>query len=145
MEENEPVIIQAILLSDQVVREAGTNKLTLVGLFTVWNALSFPFTAPPFFITPLIVNFRKGGTIIPVTFRIEQVTGHVLWSLEAKVGFPDGQIPPHAIFDAPVPVVGLTFKEPGRYTIRVIVDSEEIGKRDFYVIPVTSGPTQQLR
>ena len=142
--ENEPVVIQAILLSDHVIREAGSNKLSLIGCFAVWNASFFPFPAPKFVITTFIGNFRKCGVEVVVTLRIETTNKHVIWSAMGKVGFPPNQQPPpELLVEIPFQAQGVAFAEPGRYTIRVIVDGDEIGQRDFCVRPLTA-PTVHL-
>jgi hypothetical protein len=138
--ENEPVVIQAILLSDHVIREAGSNKLTLIGCFSVWNALSFPFTSPKFVITIFLGNFRKGGVEVSVTLRVETPEKHVIWSAIGKIGFPKDKPapPPELLVEIPFFAEGIAFGNPGRYTIRVIVDGDEVGQRDFYVRSVTA-------
>jgi hypothetical protein len=135
----EPVVIAAIMLSDHVLREAGSNKLSLIGCFSTWNAPMFPFPCPPFFITPFLGNFRMVSGTINVTARIETAVKHVLWSAIAKVDFRAGPqtMAPDALIEIPFQAVGVSFPQAGRYTIRVFVDSDEVAHRDFTVNPVT--------
>jgi hypothetical protein len=139
--ENEPVVIPAILLSDGVIREAGTGKLSYIGVFSQWNVPQLPFLVAPFFITAHVANFRHGGREVPVTLRIEKPDGHALWSVEGKVGFPEKDLPAGLIVELPTPVVGLQIGEAGRYTVRVLIDGDEVGHRDTFVrlMPATSG------
>jgi len=131
--ENEPVVIPAILLSDGVIREAGTGKLSYIGVFSQWNVPQLPFPVAPFFITAHVANFRHGGREVPVTLRIEKPDGHALWSVEGKVGFPEKELPAGLIVELPTPVVGLQIAEAGRYTVRVLIDGDEVGQRDTFV------------
>ena len=147
--QQEPVVISAIMLSDHVLREAGSNKLSLIGCFATWNAPAFPFPCPPFFITPFLSNFRTVSGTIEVTVRIETPAKHVVWSAMAKIDFRASPetTPPDALIDIPFQAVGVSFPQAGRYTIRVFVDSDEIAYRDFTVRPVTttgvSGPEKK--
>lgn len=139
--ENEPVVIPAILLSDGIIREAGTGKLSYIGSFAQWNVPQLPFQVAPFFVTAAVANFRHGGMEVPVALRIEKPDGHTVWSVEGKVGFPDKDLPAGLIVELPTPIVGLQFREAGRYTIRVLIDGDEVGRRDIHVrlMPPTSG------
>ena len=139
MDSDEPTVISAIMLSDHAIREAGTNKITLIGIFSIWNSPGFPLRVPLFYITPFITNFREGGEKA-ITIRIENKDRHVLWSMGGKIGFAAGPVRNVAMVDAPIPVQGLTFMEAGRYRIFVIVDGSEIGFRDFNVVPLTALP-----
>jgi len=131
--ENEPVILPAILLSDNVIREAGTGKLSYIGCFSQWNLPQLPITIAPFYITAQVANFRHGGREVPVELRIEKADGQRIFGVEGKVGFAEKDLPPGLIVDLPTPIVGLQFTEVGRYTIRVVIDGEEVGQRDTFV------------
>jgi hypothetical protein len=140
--ENEPVVIPAILLSDGIIREAGTGKLSYIGVFSQWNVPQLPFLVAPFYITAHVGNFRHGGREVPVTLRIEKADGPPIWSMEGKVAFPEKDLPSGLIVELPTPVVGLQLAETGRYTVRVLIDGEEVGRRDTFVrqIAPASGP-----
>ncbi len=138
MDSSEPAVISAILLSDHAIREAGTNKLTLIGVFSAWNAPSFPFKTFPFVITPFITNFRGSEGEHTLTVRIEKVqTRHVVLSIGAKF-ILNGSVTPTAISDGPIPVQqGMILPEAGLYRIYVLIDGEEINTRDFEVFAIT--------
>ena len=97
-------------MSDVAVREAGTNKLTLVGIFSVWNCPAFPFQTPPFFISVFLSNLRQGVRELNLVVRIEQKkTGMVIANAVAKVQFGDGMaITPEAMVEIPewIPLFG---------------------------------------
>src|SRR5207248_1620207 len=89
----EPTLCGAIILSDTVIREAGTGKLSLIGCFTNWNSSQFPFPVPPFCATALVTNFRGKLEKASITMRIEDPkTGHVLTSVSGAITPPPGQI-----------------------------------------------------
>jgi hypothetical protein len=128
--DNEPVVIPAIILSDTVIREAGTGKLSYIGSFSQWNVPELPYSVAPFFVTAHVANFRHGGMEVPVALSIEDSAGNRVWSAEGKVAFPGRELPPGLIVELPTPVVGLSFRASGRYTIRILVDGDELGRRD---------------
>lgn len=139
--ENEPVIMPAVLLSDGVIREHGTGKLSFIGSFAQWNANRFPFQAPPFFITPVIANLRRGGDPIAAVIRIEKKGGLTIWSSEGRVNLPTAHdLPEGFMVELPTPALGVTFPEPNLYTITVLLDGEPIGRRDFFVRALSPPP-----
>ena len=144
--ETEPVIITAIMLSDSVIREHGSNKISLLGCFAMWNAPIFPFQSPPFVITPFISNLRGTSGELTITVKIENSNRHCVWSTMAKVNFQAANqtVPADAIIDIPFRAAGVQFPTPDRYTVRVLVNADEIGHRDITVRPITvpNLPTQ---
>jgi hypothetical protein len=138
--ENEPIIMPAILLSDSVIREHGSGKLSYIGSFAQWNAPRFPFQVPPFYITPIIANFRRGGAAIPAVLRIEKKGGLSIWSSEGRVTLPENNLPDGLVIELPTPAIGVTFPEPSLYTIQVLIDGEVVGHRDFFVQALPAPP-----
>ena len=136
----EPTVLSAIILSDHAIREAGTNKLTLIGIFSNWNLPSFPFKTPPFYITPFITNLRRAGERA-LSVRIESVKERiVVLGFGGKFGIP-ANIPANAIIDTPIPIIqGMILPQAGTYRIYVLIDGEEIGSRDFEVVAITGNP-----
>jgi len=141
---HEPVVIPGIILSDHVVREEGTRKLTLIGTFATWNAPGFPFMAPPFFLTALLSNFRTQNGIIDITVHIETSSRHTVWSASAKINFQTAStiMPPDSVIEIPFRAIGVQYPEAGRYFVRIFVDSDEIGHRSFLVQAITSAGIQ---
>ncbi|MBI2813382.1 MAG: hypothetical protein HYX71_03780 [Opitutae bacterium] len=141
--ESDPVVIQAILLSDHVVREAGTGKLTLVGMFGAWNCPGFPFQTPSFFATAVLSNFQPGTNMINVVLRVEQKqTGLVLVNSAARAQIPEGKITPKDIIEIPFKLPGIVIPQQGEYRVVVLANDEKIGERHFIVN--LAPPVQQL-
>ena len=137
----EPVVLDAIMLSDSTIREAGTNKLSLIGCFSFFNASVFPFPAPNFFVTPLITNLSGLQKRINLTVRIEDPnSGHVVVSASGKLEVAgEGQeFPRTFICDRSFPIVGVIFPEAGMYKIQILVNSEPIGNREFEVKAISA-------
>lgn len=137
----EPVVLDAIMLSDSTIREVGTNKLSLIGCFSFFNAAAFPFPAPNFFVTPFITNLSGIQKRINVTVRIEDPnTGHVAMSASGTLETTgDGQeFPRTFIFDRSFPFIGVIFPGAGMYKIQILVNSEPIGNREFEVKAISA-------
>ena len=137
MEIYEPVLIDSIILSDSVIREQGTNKISLIGCFNQFNVKKFPFNTPPFYITTCITNLKGKITgVINVTAIIEQPqSGHVLASVPGRLQFAEGSppIPNNMIFEIPFPVVPFRIPAAGIYSIKILFNKQELGHRPLTV------------
>jgi hypothetical protein len=129
----EPVLCSGILLSDGVIREHGTGKLSLIGCFTTYNFQMFPTVAPPFVVTVLLTNLEGQLQNFPITVRIESATsGHVLASSVAQLN-TDQPIPRTDIVEVPVGIPPINYPEPGIFKVKVLAQNEELGQRDLTV------------
>ena len=139
----EPALLNAIMLSDSTIREAGSNKLTLVGIFQVFLAPTFPFQSPSFFVTPFITNFSGRQEEVAVVVRIEEPgSGNVLASASGTLQLAEQDETPEPVdreivLDFPFPFQNVIFKEAGKYLLKVLVNGEDVGDRSFRVIPMT--------
>lgn len=130
----DPKVIAAILLSDNAIREMGTGKLTLVGLFGAWNCPAFPYNTPPFWITVSLTNFPAGTKSANVVVRLEQKqTGLVVGNTAAQIGFPDGKITLNSIIDLPLIMPGVVLPQPGTYRVVVLANDEKLDERAIEV------------
>lgn len=136
-------IITSIILSDGVIVEAGTGKMSRIGCF---NSLLMPRGPHPgFFASVGITNVLSVASELKVTVRIEDPTsGHVLGSAGAEMKFenpgPDGPHPPpeirNLILDISVRFNHVLFPRPGLYEVVVLVDNEPLQKRALLVQPI---------
>ena len=140
----EPVLVSSIILSDVVIREQGTNKISLVGCFNQFNANKFPFNTPPFFITGSITNITgKVDGVISVTALIEDPnSGHVLSSTPGRLQFSKESppIPNNMVFEIPFPVVPFAIPKAGMYSVKILFNNQELGKRSLTVNQVKARP-----
>lgn len=132
---SEAAVIPGILLSDLVVREERTGKLSLIGCFQQFSFPNFPIRMAKFFVTVGITNLRGAPKEVNVTCRIEvPTTGHVIASHSGKVEFdPTSPPTPHAVVELPFQFNGVIFNEPGQYAAVILVDNEEVQRRPFEV------------
>ena len=129
-----------LMFSDMVIREQGTGKLSLIGVFSQFNAPGFPFTAPPFYVTAFLTNFQGKIESIDLTFRIEESkSAHVLGSVHGKVNInPDA--PPfekNVVIEFPVQIPPTRFPEQGTYLVVVLIDGTEVFRRTINIRTVT--------
>ena len=140
----EPVLVNSIILSDLVIREQGTNKISLIGCFNQFNANKFPFNTPPFFVTAAITNITgKVEGAMSVTAIVEEPkSGHVLSSTPGRLQFSKDSppIPNSMIFEIPFPVVPFTIPKAGNYAVKVLFNNQELGKRPLTVNQLKARP-----
>lgn len=139
--DTDPVICPAILFSDLTIREFGTSKLSIIGTFTQFNAPSFPFLAPQFFVTLLLTNIQGPVDALPVTLRIEaEGSGHVLASTSGMVPIPAT----HSRSDVAQIIFAIPptlYQAPGRYDVHVLVRNEHTANLPLFVRPITGTTT----
>ena len=118
MEDFEAVIAPRIILSDRVIREEGSRKLSLIGCFDALFSPTFPFIAGPFFATVGISNIVSFPNELNVVVRVETSTGHVVASsavLVQKVANappPPRNAPATATSPRPPPAASATPRRP---------------------------------
>ena len=136
----EPALSQALILSDLVITEVGTNKSSLIGCFTCLNAPKFPFATPLFYVTALVTNIRGKVEQLVVTLRIEdERSGHVSASVSANVGLPPDApaFVPAQIFQVSLPVPPFQVQTAGEYSVLILVNNMQAGKRSLEIRPLT--------
>jgi hypothetical protein len=133
--QSEPTVIPGILLSDLSIVEHGTNKRTIVGCFDHLMFPQFPATYGRFFVTTWIANLAGSVSQIELTCQIEEkISGHVMFSTASTLNFET----PHTfeqtqVVALGVPVLGIVFQKAGLYTVIMLLNGEEVGRRDFNV------------
>jgi hypothetical protein len=139
--DTDPVLCPAILFSDLTIREHGTSKLSIIGTFTQFNAPSFPFLAPQFFVTLFLTNIQGPVDGLPVTLRVEaQGSGHVLASTSGMIPIPathSREDVAQIVFAIPPTV----YPAPGQYRVHVLVRNEQVANQALFVRPITGTTT----
>jgi hypothetical protein len=137
----EPVI-SSIILSDWVILEHGTAKMSRIGCFNTRALPSFTIPYPGFFVSVGLSNVVGRVSEINITARIEDpATGHVIASAAAnmKMGLtgPEGMQPPpelHSlIIDIPIRFGPMIFPKPGVYEVVVLCDNQDATKRPLLI------------
>jgi len=145
---SDPVIL-GIILSDSVIREWGTGKLSLIGCFNAYNVPGFPFQVPPFVTTIILTNF-KGKLTKPknVTARIEDPTNSiVLANISGQINAPpEYDFTGAEVLEMAFPMMPFPIYHAGPYSVDVLIDGEKVGSRNIMVVSTTaqSLPPQKI-
>jgi len=136
--ESEPSVLPAIFLSDNSITEQGTQKRSLIGCFDQFSFPQFPAKYPRFFITVWVTNIEGTLTKIDLTTRIQdQKSAHVVFSSSIKAELnEEKKFERDNILAFSIPVPEITFPTQGDYTVVILLNGEEAGKRDIKVLEV---------
>jgi Family of unknown function (DUF6941) len=141
MADQEPALMPGIILSDLVIRETGSNKPSLIGCFQQFNFPQFPAKIGRFFVSVSITNLRGKLDALNATCRLEVAgTGHVVSSTSAQIQFAPESPPldPRVGIDISLPFMNVQFPSAGTHTFVVLVDNEEVGRRNVEVSAITA-------
>lgn len=120
---------EAMLVCDQIITEAGTNKKTLVGIFEQIYTQKLPCTHPN-----LSVYIKFTAALGSYQFRLELV------DLQTNSVIGKGELPAQNIEDklASYELVfnlrNLKFMNRGKYEFRIFADDELFGTKTFHVL-----------
>lgn len=127
-------VVNAMLVCDKVITEAGTNKKSLIGVFENINAYKFPCIHH--FLTVYVKLTDANGRY---TFCLELV------DLERNVIIGKGEMPKEVEIDNPLTIhdlvfnlSSLKFEHPGKYEFRIFANDEVFGQKTFFVNKVNS-------
>jgi hypothetical protein len=85
-----------------------------------------------------VANFRGKLDKLNVCLRIEDgVSGHVVASVAAVFG-SSRELEPHEAVEIPFPLPTCLFPSAGVYKAAVLINNEQIGKRDLPVQSITA-------
>ena len=126
-----PPFALALVICDQILNEPGTNKPTLVGLFSAIFAAQFPCVHPRLGIYLALTDGYGANRII---MRIIDGTTETteVWRGEFDTAFPD----PRAVNETYMIVGPLTFPSPGEYRLRVESNDGILMERRILVAPI---------
>ena len=124
--------LNAMLLCDHTIREAGTGKISLIGVFENISAARFPVVH-----RTLSVYAKLGDAEGEYAIRLELLRlddGHVVAQGTLRATFVDRMTPGELIFA----LENLGFDRPGRYEFRLHANERFVAGKSFTVIP--AGP-----
>jgi hypothetical protein len=122
-------VLQGVLVCDQAIREFGTNKVTLVGIFDVIFGAEFPLA----WTRPTAVYARVTDGQGEYDLRLELVRlddEQTIGRLEGRVTIGDRMASVDLIF----PIDALRFERAGRYEFRLFAEGHHIGGTMLNVI-----------
>lgn len=120
----------ALMICDQVITEAKTNKKTLVGVFNNVGAPQFPCRHSRMCI---FVSLTGGHGQTTTEIRcVNESSEKVLFSAKGNVTFKD----PNHVVEAVFELQNVVFPEPGLHSIDVLSDGQLVLQRRFTVAKV---------
>lgn len=131
---NAPVLL-AMVLCDTIIREMGTNKLSLIGTFNGLFAQRFPCTHPSLSVYVVLTNGRGRVSCLLRMTSLED--GQEVFSYPGEVDFSD----PLSVIELDFKIQQLRLEKEGEYSIELIADGEFLGSRKLRVQSVP--PTEE--
>ncbi len=123
---NAPVLL-AMVLCDTIIREMGTNKLSLIGTFNGLFAQRFPCTHPSLSVYVVLTNGRGR---VPCLLRMTSLEeGKEVFAYPGRVEFVD----PLSVIELDFKIQQLRLEQPGEYSIEFVADGEFLGSRKLRV------------
>jgi hypothetical protein len=121
-------ILNAMLLCDLTVREEGTGKYTLVGIFENINARAFPYRHGSLSVYAKITDAQGDYSIGLQFVRLEDL--QVIGEGNLSATIPDRNAVSELVFQ----LGGLAFERPGRYEFRLLANGRAVGIKTFNVL-----------
>jgi len=123
-----------MLICDNSIREEGTGKVSLIGIFAGIVASKFPMVHPS-----LCVYVNLGDAQGKYPLRLELIRAADM----RTIGRGDGALEVHDL-RKPAEIVfelkGLVFESPGRYEFVLYANDRFVGKKSFDVLQLDSRP-----
>ena len=126
--------VLSINICDTVVRDEETKKVSLYGLFSVIQAVSFPAVHKVMHVYVALTN-GHGKYEIGIQF-VNLKDSKALIEMKGDVTF----VSPLQVAELNLKWEGIRFKEQGDYEVEILCNGERIGGRKFKVL----GPQQVL-
>jgi len=119
---------QALVICDLIIDDINTRKKSLVGIFSVIRAKSFPVQHPAMTVFASLTN---GNGEVPVVLRCVRIADeHEVLSVAGAVRFPD----PNQVIDLVFNLNGVPFEQPGLYSFELLSDGNILLEKRFSVI-----------
>lgn len=121
--------VNAMLICDKTITEAGTNKKSLIGIFENINAYNFPCTHPflSVYIKLTDANGRYKFLLELVDLETDKPIGR--GELPQAIDINDPLITRDLVFN----LAALKFTHPGKYEFRIFANDQICGQKTFLV------------
>jgi len=126
--------LNAMLLCDLTIREHGSGKISLIGVFENISAARFPVVHRALSVYAKLTDAEGDYTIRLELVRLED--SHVVAQGTLKATFADRMTPGELIFN----LENLGLEKPGRYEFRLYADERFVAGKSFTVIQSPPAP-----
>lgn len=121
-------ILLSVNVCDTIIRDEQTKKVSLIGLFSIIGANSFPCTHPQMHVYIALTN-GHGKYKTKIRF-VSLENGEMLAGMEGQLDF----VSPLQVVEVNLRWENLRFRKPGDYEVEVLCDDVSIGARKFVVV-----------
>jgi hypothetical protein len=130
-------VFKAMLICDQAIREEGTGKTSLIGIFENIHARSFPARHSSLAVYAMMTDAQGDYTIRLDLVRLDDLM--TIGRGQGPMTFEDRRKTTEITFT----LTGLQFDGPGTYEFRLYADDRLVGHKAFRVLGLASPPPQQ--
>jgi hypothetical protein len=130
-----PVVL-SVIICDAIIRDEMTKKVSLIGLFNIIGAASFPCTHHQIYIYISLTN-GHGRYKTEIRF-VNLESGEAIAGMEGQLDF----INPLQVVEVNLQWQNLKFSRPGDYVVEILCDGVSIGTRKFIVVQQQTPPLQ---
>ena len=117
-----------MLLCDLTIREHGTGKISLIGIFENISAARFPVVHRALAVYAKLADAEGDYTIRLELVRLED--SHVVAQGSLRATFTDRMAPGEMVFN----LENLGLEQPGRYEFRLYADDRFVAGKSFTVL-----------
>jgi hypothetical protein len=125
---NERPIGEALILCDQIITEAITNKKSLIGVFNHISGRQFPLQLPRLCIFCVMSNGRGEMTFELRCVRMED--SYEVAKITAPIVLPD----PNTVVELVLTLNHIPFERPGLYNFEMHCEGEIVLEKRFNVL-----------
>ena len=126
--------VLSINVCDAIIRDELSKKVSLIGLFSIIRANSFPCTHPSMHVYIALTN-GHGKYQTEVRF-VSLEESKPIMGMIGELNFQN----PLQVVEMNLCWQRLNFEKPGEYEVEVLCDGDRVGARKFMVM----GPQQQI-
>jgi hypothetical protein len=124
---NEKPLAESLVICDQIITEAGTNKKSLIGIFNSIGSANFPAQHPKLCVYAAMSNGR--GEMVVDLRCVRMQDNSEVFKISASMQFPD----PNTVVEWVANFNQLPFEQAGLYSFELIYEEEILLEKRFNV------------
>jgi hypothetical protein len=132
--------VLSMVLADNVHRDTGSGKFTIIGTYKIIGGASFPLDHASMV---LYTELTDGRGKTPIELRLIDVNEErdPVFNVHGEVNFTD----PTQIHELVFIQVGVRFPKPGEYRLQLLAAGRLLRERRVFVVPVGRPPSKGNR
>jgi hypothetical protein len=129
-------VFKAMLICDQAIREEGTGKTSLIGIFEQIGARRFPVRHSSLAVYAMMTDAQGEYAVRLELVRLDDLM--TVGEGQGRMTVEDRQKTTEITFT----LANLQFEQPGTYEFRLYASGRLVGHKTFRVLRLASPPTQ---